>query len=248
MVLNLWQSIDQEATLAQTRRMLANDFTAPNWNAAWQEHFNLLECNDEAKPSYVGRSSIHRFQGQYIQALVPNFEQIFREHFREWLFRTFLSDVVGLYEFGSGSAEHLLAYCKQYSTKFVMALDYAPAALKCAERWNLNARQFDLTQPDYSLDFLPDAGVLTFDALEQIKDPRPFIEFLRAKKPKRVVHVEPIVEWYGESPFDRLAREYHLKRGYMQGLPACLPNVVYQCRTGFGSRFHEGYSVTVWNP
>jgi hypothetical protein len=252
----IWREIeDQAAVLAQTREMMATK-QPPNWHKAWQEHLNLLECGDEVKPAYVGKSSIHRYQGRYIQALVPDFEERWRKHFREWLFRTFLSDVGHLYEFGAGSCENLVAFREQFPDKEMTALDFAEAALDIAGRHRIWSAWFDLRAPDFDRDLEPNSAVLTFDALEQIGSQFwPFLGYLLDKRPKRIIHVEPWFEGYGYSAFDEMAAHYHLQREYLRGLFPALQllnssslNLLYCKRMGFGSRFHEGYSVAVWEP
>ncbi len=249
----IWREIeDQASVLAQTREMMATK-QPPDWNAAWQEHLNLLECGDEVKPAYVGKSSIHRYQGRYIQALVPDFEERWRKHFREWLFRTFLSDVDCLYEFGAGSAEHLVAFRQQFPDKQGVALDFAPAALEVAQHQGITSARFDFLRPDFTRQLA--GAVLTFDALEQIGTRFwPFLGYLLDKRPLRVVHVEPWIEGYGFDPFDMIARDYHQKRGYLRGFFPALKllandrmiNLLYCKRLRFGSRFHEAYNVAIW--
>jgi len=233
----MWREVpDQKALEAETAELIMRGFSKPNWHEAWA-----------SGAKFVDRSPVHRFQGRYIEATVPDFERRWVQHFREWLFRTFLSDVSVLYEFGAGSARNLMAWREQFPDKGAVALDYAPSAVALAHKARFATHLFDFARPsDLSLSF--DGGALTFCALEQVADPSAFIDYLRASKIKRVVHVEPIVEWYTDSPFDRLAQDYHLARGYVRGLPGCLPSVKYERRMGFGSRFHEGYSVIVWEP
>ncbi len=253
----IWREIENQAgILAQTREMMATK-QPPDWNAAWQEHLNLLECGDEVKPAYVGKSSIHRYQGRYIQALVPDFEERWRKHFREWLFRTFLSDVDCLFEFGAGSCEHLVAFREQFPDKGTMALDYSRAAVGIARKLQISSKEFDFFAPDWDFHLLPGDGILTFDALEQVGTRFwPFLAYLLDKRPQRVVHVEPWVGSYGLDPFDQIARDYHEQRGYLRGFFPALKllanqsviNLLYRKRMGFGSRFHEGYSVAVWEP
>ncbi len=255
----LWREIeDQGAVLAQTAKMMASIPPRPDWNAAWQEHLTLLECNDDAqKPAYVGRSSIHRFNGRYIQALVPDFEERWRYRFREWLFRTFLADVSGLCEFGAGSADHLIAFRKQFPDKQALALDCSRAAVEIAQRKGVWSSQFDFFNPDFGFRLGRNDAVLTFDALEQVGERFwPFLAYLLDRKPKRVVHVEPAFELYDTAcGFDAIAATYHKQRGYLRGfLPALEAlhgeaiNVLYCQRMGFGSRFHDGYSVVCWEP
>lgn len=267
--MNLWRPIpDQTACMAETATMIQREHRTPDWNDAWQQHlewFESQDCDlDALTPAFVGRSHIHRFQGRYIESFAPDFELLFIEHFREWLFRTHLSDISHLYEFGSGSGLNVAAYAGQYPDLPITALDWAPAAVKIADLLHekhgmkIEGRPFDFFEPDWSLSLQPDSGVLTMCALEQTGTRfEPFMAYLLAQKIKRAVHVEPIVELYDSaSPFDGLAIDYHRKRGYLTGLLPCLLDlqrdgeikITYQRRLGFGSRFHEGYSVIAWQP
>ena len=84
-----------------------------------------------------------------------------------------------------------------------------------------------------------------------------FLAYLVSQRLKRVVHVEPTVELYDPAlAHDRLAIEYHTQRKYLKGLlPALrqleadgvirIPKVR---RLRFGSRFHECFMITVWEP
>jgi hypothetical protein len=119
-------------------------------------------------------------------------------------------------------------------------------------------RKFDFFAPDRELVPGSQSGVLTMCALEQIGDRfGPFIDYLLANRPKRVVHVEPTLELYDPaSPHDKLAIEYHTQRKYLKGLLPALRKlesdqkirIVFQRRLRFGSRFHECFTATVWEP
>jgi hypothetical protein len=95
-------------------------------------------------------------------------------------------------------------------------------------------------------------------ALEQIGDRfGPFIDYVLRHKPLRVVHVEPTFELYDPaSSHDQLAIEYHSQRKYLRGLLPALTRLEkdgrirmpYQRRLRFGSRFHECFTVIVWEP
>ena len=102
------------------------------------------------------------------------------------------------------------------------------------------------------------AVVLTVGAMEQTgKIWRPMLDYLLAAKPKRVVHIEPIVEWYDHNnPVDQTAIEAHTARGFWSGYPTAIwdlerdgkVRVEHFERTGFGSLLIEGYSQLVWRP
>ena len=95
-------------------------------------------------------------------------------------------------------------------------------------------------------------------ALEQVGERfRPFLDFILEKRPKRVVHVEPMLELYDPAlPHDALAIRYHQQRKYLTGLLPHLRSLeqagsirlLKVQRLKFGSRFHECFSLVAWEP
>ena len=199
-----------------------------------------------------------------MQGLTESFELVFIEVLRDWLFRRFLSDIGHLYEFGSGSAFNVAAYAGLFPNVPITALDWAPAAIRIAELlrekrgMKMTGRKFDFFAPDRDLVLEAQSGVLTMCALEQIGDRfGPFLAYLLANRPKRVVHVEPTLELYDPAlPHDKLAIDFHTQRKYLEGLLPALRQlesdgrirIVFQRRLRFGSRFHECFTATVWEP
>lgn len=270
-------SIDTEGQTrleAETELLIEQGFTvvgehrAGIWRDAWQEQLELFEKSNfnlqALNPKFVAGSAILRWQGQYVQAITERLELILLEILRDWLFRTYLTDVDHLHEFGSGSAFNVAAYAKLFPDTPVTALDWAPAAVRIADLlrerhgMKVEGRKFDFFAPDQGFAPAPGSGVLTMCALEQVGGRfAPFLDFLLASRPRRVVHVEPIVELYEPTtPHDRLAIEYHTRRKYLMGFHPSLRrleaegklNIRYQRRMRFGSRFHECFTIIVWEP
>ncbi|MBT3552210.1 MAG: hypothetical protein HN485_13820, partial [Rhodospirillaceae bacterium] len=102
----------------------------------------------------------------------------------------------------------------------------------------------------------PGAGIMTLHAMEQLgSDFEPFLDYLIGLKPAVALHLEPIAELYdADNPFDAAALAYHAKRGYLTGFLNALQaraatgeiEILKIHRTGFGSTFHEAYSIVVW--
>lgn len=259
---------------AEIARQISDGFTvagehrAGNWRDAWQEqleHFEQSNFEVEAlNPKFFGGSPILRWQGAYIHSLTERFQLTFLEIFRDWLFRTYLSDINHLYEFGSGSAFNIAAYARLFPDIPITALDWAPAAVRIAEllREKLGmkviGRKFDFFAREQELRLEPGSGVLTICALEQTGERfAPFLDYLLANRPHRVVHVEPTVELYApDLPHDELAIRYHTQRKYLAGLLPALQRlsnerkiqIRFVRRLRFGNRFHEGFTVIVWEP
>lgn len=267
-----------EAAQATTRAKVAEDidrgFTvvgehrAAIWRDAWQDHLDDFVLSGHAlealNPRFVGGTALLRWQGAYVEGVTERFELAFLEIFRDWLFRTYLPDASHLYEFGSGSAFNVAAYAKLYPQTAITALDWAPAAVTLANLlgehhgMKISGQRFDFFAPDSAFEFAPNSCVLTMCALEQVGERfLPFMDFLREKRPRRVVHMEPMLELYDpQFPHDALAIRYHQQRKYLTGL---LPHLralenagairlLKVQRLKFGSRFHECFSLIAWEP
>ena len=162
-----YTSIDElgQARLREeTARQVSEGFSvvgehrAGIWRDAWQEQLEGFErSNYDLKalnPKFVAGSPILRWQGAYIQAVTEQFELVFLEILRDWLFRTHLSDVDHLYEFGSGSAFNVAAYARLFPDTPITALDWAPAAVRIAELlrqrhgMKIAGRRFDFFMPE----------------------------------------------------------------------------------------------------
>ena len=141
----------------------------------------------------------------------------------------------------------------------------APAAVKLVDDtarqhgFKMRGRQFDFFAPDDSLHVPEGAAVFTFCALEQVGSRFvPFVDFLLRKRPGVCVHLEPIFEFYRPDAnlADHLAAAFHRARDYLNGFHTHLEKLAGEGRIrildarrlGFGSLFHEGYSVVVWQP
>jgi hypothetical protein len=265
---------EQAALEAETMQRIEQGFTivgehrAGIWRDAWQEQLDKFEASgfrlDALNPKFVDGSTLLRWQGEYVTGLTNQFELLFMEILRDLLFRRYLSDLDGFFEFGSGSAFNVAAYARLFSATPACALDWAPAAVRIAELlrerlgMKVQGRKFDFFAPDRDLVLGPGSGVFTMCALEQTGHRfGTFLDYLVAQRPRRVVHVEPTVELYDPgSSHDRLAIEYHSRRKYLTGFLPALKRLaaegrirlVYSRRLRFGSRFHECFSVHVWEP
>jgi hypothetical protein len=272
-----YQTIDragQDALQAETANEIEKGFKVVGqhrediWRLAWDEQLKRFEgANYDLQaltPKFVDGSVILRWQGQYIRSITNQFELAFVEVLRDWVFRTFLADVDHLYEFGSGSAFNVAAYAQLFPQVHITALDWAPEAVRIADLlgtkrgMKISGRRFDFFAPDRTLKLGPQSGVLTFCALEQTGDRfGQTLDYLLESRPRRVVHIEPTAELYdATSPHDELAIRYHGQRKYLSGLLPAIQHLArekkvripWTRRLRFGSRFHECYTVMVWEP
>lgn len=265
---------EQRQLQDETRQAIERGFSivgehrADIWRDAWQNQLEGFEASGfdlkALNPKFVDGSTVLRWQGEYIRSLSPQFELAFMEILRDYLFRNFLADIDSLYEFGSGSAFNVAAYAKLFPNVPIVALDWAPAAVRIAEllrerhNMKIQGKRFDFFAPSNDVALGRGAGVLTMCALEQTGERfGPFLDYLLAQRPRRVVHMEPTLELYDPtSDHDRLAIDYHTRRKYLSGLLPALRaladrgriRIPFSRRLRFGSRFHECFSVHVWEP
>jgi hypothetical protein len=104
----------------------------------------------------------------------------------------------------------------------------------------------------------PDTDVLTCHALEQLGEAAPnVIDMLLAKRPRTVLHIEPIYDFYDRAdPYDDIAARYHATRGYLMGLVPKLDalaaankiEILSRGRVKLGNLYHEAYSFIAWRP
>jgi hypothetical protein len=267
-------SAGQAKLEAEIAQQISRGFTvvgehrAEIWRDVWREQLEIFkESNynlESLNPKFFKGSAILRWQGEYIQSVSDGFQLTFFEILRDWLFRTYLSDIDHLYEFGSGSAFNVAAYARLYPDVPITALDWAPTAVRIAdllhEKLGMKVKglTFDFFAQQQELALAPGSGVLTMCALEQTSERfGPFLDYLLANRPRRVVHMEPTVELYApDLPHDVLATQYHKQRKYLTGLLPALQRLANEGkiqlrivrRLRFGSRFHECFTVIVWDP
>lgn len=226
-----------------------------NWDSVFAYHLRRLhdDSPDALEPLFVPGSKPLRFEGQYVEPAEPRLEHVFRAALRRWLWDTWLRSHLMIAEFGSGAGEMIRDVCAWGAGQRYIAFDWSPPALEIARRLGAEARQFDLLEPDPFTTLPPSTAVLTISALEQTgRDHRAFIAWLAETRPAVCVHVEPIVEWLDDTPFDDAMRRYIVARDWLQGLPATILGVggeiIHQRRVRFGSLFSESYNVLVWRP
>lgn len=178
-----------------------------------------------------------------------NFAQL-----RAELVSKYLRDVDEVSEFGCGAGYNLVAL--PYICVKLRGFDWSAQAVEQCRRRGIDAQVFDMFAPDPNVTL--HGAVFTVHALEQLgRDFRPFLEFLLMRKPKIVVHIEPIEELYDETELqDFLMLAYHRKRGYLSGYLTELREMAHHQaiellevrRSDFSGEYHNAYSVIVWRP
>lgn len=238
------------------------------WIEGWGENLKEFQQSggdiDSLLPRYIRPNMPVRLFGDFVKTEDPFFEKHWYEVFREWLFLTFFKRFDHIFEFGCGSGFNVARLAEMYPGTTVHGLDWAEPSVKIVE--NLRAVRglrtyghlFDFFEPDYTLDIPANSVVVTIGALEQTgQNNAKFLEFLMAKRPALVVHIEPTYDWYdANSLVDHLAITAHELRNFWRGYHEQLlrlrdqgaVEILKMKRSYFGSLVLEGYSQTIWRP
>jgi hypothetical protein len=261
-ILNVLMTIEADTQIvgADSRREV--------WEKGWNENLQ-----DFAKsgfdlgalvPRFIRPGAIVRYNGDYIEPVSPAFELDYYSVFRQWLFRTYLSNVQIIYEFGCGSGFNLAALAQLYPNKILHGLDFVSSSVEIVNQlaqtygWNMTGHLFDMRSPEENLEIIDDSAVVTIGTIEQLAGGfEPFLQFLLRRSPSLCIHVEPTIELYDENNLvDYLAVKFHRKRGYTEGFLPRLRQLEGQGRIEiikikrlfFGSLLMEGYNVLIWRP
>jgi SAM-dependent methyltransferase len=238
------------------------------WERCWSDARTSFHDADgdlaALDPPFMGAHPIVRLDGDYVRPTDPKFERRWFTVLRRWLFARHLVGAKKIYEFGCGSGFNLAAAARQFPGAELVGLDWSQSAVELVDDigrssgFRLAGRHFDFFAPDDRVPVGSDSVAMTFAALEQTGERfRPFAEWLLRKRPKLVLSMEPILEFYDPaSPVDQLAIRYHVHRGYLDGYygwvkaqaDAGRVEIVQSLRPYFGSLYHEAYSIVAWRP
>lgn len=235
---------DQAQALDDTRRLMEEAPGKPTkdgWDAYWKTQAAGTD------PTYLKRTRTFRYNGKYVLA-DEDAEARFASALRHYLYTEWFGGLDAVAEFGCGSGNNLNQLASTHPGMALYGYDWSQAAVDLVRQKHGGGR-FDMRNPTPVAIDWAELGVLTHGAMEQLGDDfMPFYEFLLSLRANVYVHVEPLMELYGDSPFDRLATEYHIRRGYLGRFLTQLRKRgdVQECRTGFGNRYNEGYMVAIW--
>jgi hypothetical protein len=237
------------------------------WERGWSENLEAYILSGDVgalTPRFVQRERVLRMDGDYAEPVSPSFEFDVVDVLRRWAFTTYFSEVRSVFEFGCGSCQHLPVLAEKLPGRTIHGLDWAEAtqdiirALRETQNLDLQGHLFNLFEPDAALPLDSGSGVLTVGTMEQLGTQfEPFLQFLLTKAPSVVVHFETVTELYDDQCLvDHLALCYDRGRNYLNGYLARLQaleaegriRILRAHRTGFGSLYHDGYSMVVWQP
>ena len=235
------------------------------WNKGWSESLEKFEQTKTLAslvPKYIRPSIFIRYKHTFIKPHDPQFELNMVKMIQIFLFETYFKKYQNIYEFGCGSGLNVAMLCSMFPNKTVYAQDFVDPSIKLMQsiknefHFNIKATLFDFANPDYNFILKKCSAVLTMGALEQVpKNFKKFIDYLLINKPEICIHSEPILEVYDlNNRIDRLAYNFHIKRGYTTDLLIYLKTlekegklkILNVIKSPFGSKFIEGYTFIIW--
>ena len=237
------------------------------WQRGWGEILQRVRQGGVSEttlaPQYF-RHDVLRLEGRYIRAVNTDFEPRLYAAMRAVLFQDLFAGLAQVVEFGCGTGQNLYQLHRLLPGLRLTGADWAEPSQElvrlsaAAENAPMDGVRFDMASLEgrENLSIEAGAGVMTLHAMEQLgTNFEPFLDYLIQLRPALALHVEPIAELYdAANPFDAAALAYHRKRGYLAGfLPALRARakagrieILKTHRSGFGSTFHEAYSIVVW--
>ena len=246
----------------------AGEHRLAQWESGWSQNLaDFRSTRDIAKliPRYHGKHTLLHWRQQIIRPITSMFDYKIHCLIVDYAIKKYLSTVEQFFEFGCGPAYHLLRARRLNKDAHLVGLDWAGASQKIINEikrvgidMNISASKFDFYNPDASLQFAANSGILTVAALEQVGDRfEAFLQFLLKKRPRICVHIEPITELLDQNNLiDKLSILYFKKRNYLNGYLTRLRQlqsegtikIIREQRTYTGSFFIEGHSLVVWSP
>ena len=239
------------------------------WESAWSDVAKRYDDSGEdlaaLDPPFMGATPVLRVGGDYARPHVAAFETHWFRVLRRWLIATYLKGRSRVCEFGCGSGFNLVTLAQMSPRTQLVGLDWSPSVVQLMDRigvrhgFPLTGRHFDFFNPDPAFEFGgSDDVAMTFCALEQTGDRYGiFIDWLLERKPGLVLSMEPAIEFYNPTSLvDHLAIRYHTGRKYLNGYYTRIAElaekgvveIIARRRLGFGSLYHEGYSLLIWRP
>tara|TARA_R110000824_G_scaffold41086_5_gene122573 strand:- start:210 stop:1163 length:954 start_codon:yes stop_codon:yes gene_type:complete len=241
------------------------------WFNGWKENLEAFKEKKDLEaitPKFLRTRNPVRLNGDYVVPLNPYFERDISKLLQIFIYDLFVveEEITNVYEFGCGSGFNLLFLCETYASVIpnlaLCGLDFVQSSVdlisELAKHYNyrIEGRLFDMRKPDHNFKIKENSCVFTACSLEQLgTNFIDFVDYVIDQKPKICFHLEPIIENYDlSSSFDRLAIEFHQKRGYLEGLKPYLQQlekegiitIEFDKRFKFGSLFHEGYQLITW--
>lgn len=246
------------------------------WNKSWEESYQEFITNnydlETLVPKFISINQSHyqplRYNNKFIKPVNNTFWLNYYSIFRQWLFKTFLTNIEYIYEFGCGTGYNLIALAQLHlDNKMLYGLDFSPNSVKIineirnSHNYNIEGHLFDMKNPNLqNFKLKENCAILTMNSIEQLGEKfHEFIHYLLEQNPpiSLCVHVEPTIEFHDlNNLMDWLSIKFMNKRGYSTTLLTYLKKlesdnkikIIDANRLPFGNLMSNCYTYIVWKP
>jgi len=237
------------------------------WENGWQENLQLYKGTNpkSLKPGYFRPEKYIRLDHTYVKPITDDFVFKFLKILQSHVFLKQIRGYQNIFELGSGSGHNLSSLSDYLPNNNFIGLDWSTNAVDIAnkigflKKRSIKGKMFNFFSPEeYNIEVPEDSIFITTGAFEQIgTDHKKILNFIINKKPKKIVHFEPIHEFYDKNNLsDLISLDYHLKRGYLENYyqsllelqDAGIIEIEKAQRVNCGGLFHDGWSILVWRP
>lgn len=239
-----------------------------DWEKGWNKNLErFIESDFDLKalrPHYFNKYAPARIDNVFI---FPESEMFVYEYyilFLRWVFQKYLLPFENILEFGCGTGINLMLLAEMFPGKYLWGFDWVRTPVEIIKHlnrrfgWNIKGGIFNFFRNDNNIEIPANACVFTVTALEQVGTGyHNFIQLILEQKPKLVINIEPINEFYNENNFlESLSLEYHKRRNYLWNYYTTLKElenegkieILKNFHHRFGHIYNHSISYIVWKP
>ena len=236
-----------------------------DWEKGWGENLKDLKKKKQISllvPKWFKNLPL-RWEKKFINPNNPSFEFKFKEIFLSWIFMKYFKNIKNVYEYGCGTGTSLILMKKIIPHVNLKGLDWSSESgkiinfLNKKKKLNISFQRFNFYNFDQRQKLPKNLCIFTIGALEQTgKNYKKFTNFLIKNKIKICINVECMNELYNEKKYysDKLAKIYHVKRGYLNNYflylksleKKSLIKIIKLQKQKLGSFYHEPYNFVIW--
>ena len=239
-----------------------------HWETGWKKNLDFYKdekLQENLKPGYFRHEEFIRYDRTYVKSLSTDFVFKFLKILQAQFYVDNLKNINNIFELGCGSGHNIASLASIFPNKNFIGLDWSKEAIKIINLLNKNmeanisGQLFDFFNPNENdFDVPPNSAFITTGAFEQLGNKcDKIIKFILDKKPKIVVNLEPIHEFYdSDNLSDFIALNYHNQRNYLNEYYTKLLSlekegklkIEFAKKINFGGHCHDGWSTIIWRP
>lgn len=260
--------IDIIQYLTQDTVIKSGNHRQKDWEIGWK--YNLLKFKRNNKleslvPKYFDKYNIHRIESNFVKSYTKNFEYKLVSLIQFVIFEKYLKNQKNIYEFGSGTGHNLIRLREINKNAKLFSFEWTQAGIDAMQLYKkkfkdkkIFTERFDNFNPNYNIKLAKNSSIFTFASLEQLgSNYKNLVNYWMLNKPKMIINIEPMSEFLSSKKLpEYLSILYFKKRNYLQNYLNYLKKleknnkikILKKIKTGFGSKFIEGYSIVIWHP